>query len=80
MQPAFACQLLRALKERGVSTAIETNFSFPFEEVIGPLLPWTDLWMVDIKLFDAQAHKRWTAGTTPASMRTCAAWRPWPGR
>ena len=62
MQPAFACQLLRALKERGVSTAIETNFSFPFEEVIGPLLPWTDLWMVDIKLFDALAHKRWTGG------------------
>jgi pyruvate formate lyase activating enzyme len=58
-QPEFALELLKALKAEGVSTAIETNFCFPFP-LIETLLPHIDLFMIDLKLLDETAHKRWT--------------------
>ncbi|MDR2514987.1 MAG: glycyl-radical enzyme activating protein [Christensenellaceae bacterium] len=58
-QPEFARALLAALKAEGVSTAVETNFCFPFSLIEG-FLPLVDLFMIDLKLMDEPAHKRWT--------------------
>lgn len=59
MQAAFAEEILRGCKAEGLHTAIETAGNVPwsaFERV----LPWTDLFLFDIKLADAEKHRRWT--------------------
>lgn len=59
LQAEFARALLLALKEQGVHTAIETNFSFPYE-VIEPLVGLVDLFMIDVKLGDDALHSKHT--------------------
>lgn len=60
VQAAFAAELLHACKEKGIHTAIETNLLAPWEK-LRPLLLEADLIMADLKLFDDQGHKAWTA-------------------
>jgi len=59
LQSDFALELLKALKEKGIATAIESNMSVPFT-VIEKLLPYIDLVMCDLKIFDAEKHQKWT--------------------
>ncbi len=59
MHAAFAAELAAACHAEGITVAIETNLSFPYETV-APLLENVDLIMADIKLLDDEAHKRWT--------------------
>ncbi len=56
MQPEFTRQVLRACRERGIQTAIETNLLYGFE-LLEPLLPVLDLLMADVKLMDRRAHE-----------------------
>ena len=58
-QPEFAVELLKALKNENISTAIETNLYAPWS-VYESLMPFVDLVMFDIKVFDSSAHKKWT--------------------
>lgn len=59
MQPAFALALLKALREKGVSTALDTcGLCQP--EVLKRLAAETDLILFDLKLMDANAHRKWT--------------------
>ena len=46
-QPEFARDLLRAAKERGINTAMESMGCAPFE-VIESILPYLDQYMMDI--------------------------------
>lgn len=55
----LAAELARACRGEGISVAIETNLSFPYEE-IAPLLSEVDVVMADLKLFDDGAHRRYT--------------------
>lgn len=64
-QPEFALELLRALRSEGISTALETNLLAPWS-VYEKLLPELDLLMFDIKLFDREAHKKWTGVSNDA--------------
>ena len=59
LQPQFAGELLAALHREGVHTAIETNLSVDFS-VLEALLPDLDLILCDLKLWDEDAHRRWT--------------------
>ncbi|MGI5885687.1 MAG: glycyl-radical enzyme activating protein [Candidatus Spyradocola sp.] len=59
LQPAFALDLLRALKARGVHTAIESNLNVDFA-VLESLLPYLDLIMCDLKVWDEETHRKWT--------------------
>ena len=59
LQPAFALDLLRALRARGVHTAIESNLNVPFS-VLEPLLPELDLVMCDLKTWDDDLHRKYT--------------------
>lgn len=58
-QADFARELLRACKEAGLHTAIETACSLPYTE-IQKLLPYLDLVLMDIKHMDSAKHKEFT--------------------
>lgn len=59
LQPEFAGELLRALRARGVHTAIESNLNVDFS-TLEKLLPDIDLVMCDLKIWDEELHRRWT--------------------
>ena len=55
-QPEFACEVLALCKKAGVDTAIETSLYAP-EETVRRLMPVTDHFLIDIKLFDPVRHR-----------------------
>lgn len=55
----FAAEVLRRCRDEGIHTAVETNLVAPWDH-LAEFLPVTDLFMVDVKLTDAEAHARWT--------------------
>ena len=55
----FAASLARACHAEGISVAIETNLSLPYERAL-PLLREVDVLMADLKLFDGEAHQKYT--------------------
>ena len=58
-QPEFTIELLKTCDRLNIHTAVETNMGFPFS-VVEPSLPYVDLFMVDVKLWDEERHKKWT--------------------
>lgn len=58
-QHEFARDLLRACKEAGLHTAIESTANVPYEH-IEEVLPYLDLFLMDIKLIDGAKHKEYT--------------------
>ncbi len=58
-QPEFARDLLRACKENGLHTAVESTANAPFEK-IQEILPYLDLYLLDIKHMDSAKHKEFT--------------------
>lgn len=59
-QADFARELLRACKEEGLHTAIESAASSRFSE-IEKILPYLDLYLMDIKHMNSEKHKEFTA-------------------
>lgn len=58
-QADFARELLRECKENGLHTAVESAASSSFSE-IEKILPYLDLYLMDIKHIDSQKHKEYT--------------------
>ncbi len=58
MQYDFAAELLKAAKEKGISTAVET--SGYCKKSLAEIAQYTDLWLYDIKLSDDEKHKKYT--------------------
>ncbi len=58
-QPSFARDLLRACKESGLHTAVESTANAPYES-IEEILPYLDLFLMDIKHMDSAKHKEFT--------------------
>ena len=58
-QPDFARDLLRACKENGLHTAVESTANAPYEN-IEKILPYLDLYLMDIKHMDSAKHKEFT--------------------
>jgi len=59
MQVDFTAEILRLIKKEGIGTCIETAGNVPwlnFEKV----LPYTDLFLYDVKFLDPQLHTKWT--------------------
>ena len=61
-QADFAAALLHECKEAGLHTAIESAASLSFDK-IEKLLPYLDLYLMDIKHTDSEKHKEYTAHT-----------------
>ena len=58
-QSDFARDLLRACKDNGLHTAVESTANAPFEK-IEKILPYLDLYLMDIKHMDSAKHKEYT--------------------
>ncbi|MBQ8291271.1 MAG: glycyl-radical enzyme activating protein [Clostridia bacterium] len=58
-QPDFARDLLCACKENGLHTAVESTGNAPFENV-EKILPYLDLYLMDIKHMNSAKHKEYT--------------------
>ena len=61
-QADFAAELLRACKEAGLHTAIESSANAPYSD-IEKLLPYLDLYLMDIKHMDTHKHKEYTGAS-----------------
>ena len=59
MQSEDAAVLLRLLHENGVHTAVDTC-GFVSKSAIDRVLPYTDMFLYDLKLFDEEEHIRFT--------------------
>lgn len=59
-QPEFAKALLKAAKEAGINTAIEST-GFAEYSVIEQLLPYIDVYLMDIKHMNSEKHKLFTS-------------------
>ena len=70
MQDRFAIKLLRAAQEMGIHTAIETN-GFYGDRLSDRELEAIDLVLLDIKMWDAERHRRLT-GMGPDATRAFA--------
>jgi pyruvate formate lyase activating enzyme len=70
MQHRFAVKLLRAAQAMGIHTAVETNGCYG-DKVSDTELEAIDLVLLDIKMWDAERHRRLT-GMYPDSMRAFA--------
>jgi len=58
-QPDFLLECLILCRQNGFHTAVDTAASAPWS-VFEQILPYTDLFLVDLKAMDAQTHQRWT--------------------
>ena len=58
-QADFAAELLRTCKAAGLHTAIESTANAPYSD-IEKLLPYLDLYLMDIKHMDSAKHKEYT--------------------
>lgn len=58
-QHEFARLLLSACKDEGLNTAVESTANAPFEK-IAAVLPFIDLYLLDIKHMDGEKHKKYT--------------------
>lgn len=59
LQSREAAELLRMLKNAGISTAVDTS-GFCKKEDLDRVLPYTDVFLYDLKLADSGRHKQWT--------------------
>ncbi|MDR3363352.1 MAG: glycyl-radical enzyme activating protein [Clostridiales Family XIII bacterium] len=60
LQTDFLLELLIGLKERGIHTAVDTAACLPYE-YFEKALPYTDVFLIDIKLFSDELHRKYTA-------------------
>jgi pyruvate formate lyase activating enzyme len=59
LQWEAAAALAKLLKERGLHIAVDTAGCYDYK-ILEAVLPYVDLILYDIKIFDPQAHKRFT--------------------
>jgi len=59
LQVDFLEEILRKCRENGVHTAVDTAGHIPFER-FERIMPYTDLFLYDVKCFDSAKHKRYT--------------------
>ena len=57
LQIDFLAEILKKCKENGIHTAVDTAGCVPYES-FEKILPFTDLFLYDIKLFDSEKHKK----------------------
>ena len=71
MQPQLCEEILTLCRARGIATAIETSLGVPWAS-LAKLLPLLDLIMLDIKLLDDAAHRRWVGASNAPILENLA--------
>ena len=59
MQSEFCAEILKKLKEKGVNTAVDTC-GFVKKEAIDAVMPYTDIFLYDVKAIDEDVHIKCT--------------------
>ena len=59
LQMDFLEEILRECKKNGIHTAVDTAGHVPFES-FERILPYTDLFLYDVKCYDSDKHKKYT--------------------
>lgn len=59
LQIDFLCAILKKCHENGIHTAVDTAGHVPWE-YFQKIIPYTDLFLFDIKVFDTEIHKKYT--------------------
>ena len=59
MQADFCANLLKKLKENGIHTAVDTC-GFVSKETLDKVVPYTDVFLYDLKAYDEDVHIRCT--------------------
>ncbi len=59
VQPDFLIALLRGCRERGIHTAVDTSGHAAWT-IFESILPWTNLFLFDVKLVDEEEHRSTT--------------------
>ena len=59
LQIDFLEEILKACKQNGIHTAVDTAGNVPFE-YFERIIPYTDLFLYDVKCFEAERHKLYT--------------------
>ena len=57
LQMDFLIEILKKCKENGIHTAVDTAGHIPFER-FEKILPYTDLFLYDVKIFNPEKHKK----------------------
>ena len=60
-QPGFTLELLAAARSAGLHTAVETSGDGRIEDFLAAA-PFTDLWLWDVKMMDAELYRSLTGG------------------
>ena len=58
LQIDFLLEILKKCKQNGISTAVDTAGHIPFES-FEKILPYTDMFLYDFKVFDNEKHKKY---------------------
>ena len=58
LYPDFLVEILKKCKENGIHTAVDTAGHVPFDR-FERVLPYTDLFLYDVKCIDSQRHKEY---------------------
>jgi pyruvate formate lyase activating enzyme len=59
MQPVFLLETLKLLKQSGFHTTVDTS-GYARSEILRSVMPFTDLFLYDIKHTDPEIHRRFT--------------------
>ena len=59
LQSDFAAEFFRRMQAENITTALDTC-GFVSREKLDKVLPWTNYVLYDVKLFDSDAHKKYT--------------------
>lgn len=59
LQIDFLCEILKKCKENGIHTAVDTAGNVPWE-YFEKVLPYTDMFLYDVKVFSEDLHKQGT--------------------
>ena len=59
LQPEFLIEILKKCKENGIHTAVDTAGNVPWES-FEKIIPYTDLFLYDVKAMDTEVHKKYT--------------------
>ena len=62
MQADFCTELLKELKKQGIHTAVDTC-GYVSREALNKVLPYTDIFLYDLKAYDEDAHIRFTGAS-----------------
>ena len=62
MQPEFCAEILKKLKENGINTAVDTC-GFVNKHSLDMVIPFTDVFLYDLKAIDEDVHKKCTGQT-----------------